>query len=98
MNYRRHSGTFHFEEDVFSKGAQGFSKIYHEVLLLMIFFHNLSLRLELWIRIIMICITLWLKIEEIVNDDEYENDYIIFVDFITPNHYIGIKNDDVILR
>ena len=31
-------------------------------------------------------------------DDQYENDYINFNDFITPYHYIGIENDNVILR
>ena len=34
-------------------------------------------------------------------DNQYENDdndYINFNDFITPNHYIGIKNDNVILK
>ena len=34
-------------------------------------------------------------------DNQYENDdndYINFNDFITPNHYIGIKNDNLILR
>ena len=28
---------------------------------------------------------------KIVNDDEDENDYINFDDFITPNHFIGYK-------
>ena len=32
--------------------------------------------------------------EKIVDD---ENDYINYNDFITPNHYIGIKNDNVML-
>ena len=31
-------------------------------------------------------------------EKQYENDYINFNDFITPNQYIGIKNDKVILR
>ena len=34
MIIRRQSPTVQFEEDVFSKGAQGIIKIYHEVLLL----------------------------------------------------------------
>ena len=29
-------------------------------------------------------------------DDQYETDYVNFKDFKTPNHYIGIKNDNVI--
>ena len=36
--------------------------------------------------------------KEIVNYDEYENDYIIFKDFINPNHFHGGKNDNVMLR
>ena len=35
--------------------------------------------------------------KEIV-DDEYENHYINFNDYITPNHYIGIKKKYEILR
>ena len=34
-------------------------------------------------------------------DDQYENnenDYVIFNDFITPNHYIGIKPRETILK
>ena len=31
-------------------------------------------------------------------DNQYENEYINFNDCVTPNHYIGIKNDNVILR
>ena len=34
MKIRRQSGNFQLEEDPFSKVAQGFSKIYHEVLIL----------------------------------------------------------------
>ena len=36
--------------------------------------------------------------KEIVNYDDYENDYINFKDFITPNLYIGRKNDNVMLK
>ena len=34
MIFRRQSGTFQFEEDLFSKKVQGNGKTYHEVLLL----------------------------------------------------------------
>ena len=30
MNYRRQSGTFQFEEDLFAKNAQGISETYNE--------------------------------------------------------------------
>ena len=36
--------------------------------------------------------------EKEIVDNEYEHDFINFTDFITPNYYIGIKNDDEILR
>ena len=38
--------------------------------------------------------------KEIVNDqyEDNENDYINFNDFLTPNHYIGIKNNDEVLK
>ena len=46
----------------------------------------------------MIYFTLLLKRDdkEIV-DVKYENDYIRFND-IVPNHYIGRKNDNIVLR
>ena len=31
-------------------------------------------------------------------NEDNDNDYINFNDIITPNHYIGIKNDNVTLR
>ena len=31
MNYRRQSGNFQFEEDLFSRNFQGTSKIYQEI-------------------------------------------------------------------
>ena len=34
MKIRRQSGIFQIEEDVFSKSAQGITKIYHKVLLI----------------------------------------------------------------
>ena len=30
--------------------------------------------------------------------DEYENDYISFIDFIAPNHYIGGKIKKELLK
>ena len=32
------------------------------------------------------------------DDKEIENNFIYFIDFITPNHYIGIKHRETILR
>ena len=46
----------------------------------------------------MIYIILLLKTEtKKIVDNQYENDYINFHDFITPNHYIGIKPRETIL-
>ena len=50
------------DEDPFAKNAQGISKIYHEVLLLLEFL-QLNLKLKIRILNIMIHIILWLKIE-----------------------------------
>ena len=36
--------------------------------------------------------------KEIINDDEYEKDYIIFDDFIALNRYIGRQKNKIILR
>ena len=36
--------------------------------------------------------------KEIVIGENDENDYINFNDFITPNHYIGRKSNNEILR
>ena len=38
--------------------------------------------------------------KEIVDNqyENYDNDYINFNVFIIPNHYIGIENDNIILR
>ena len=36
--------------------------------------------------------------ENEIVDYKYEIDYINFNDFITPNHYIGIENNNEIIR
>ena len=53
MNYKK----FRFEEDPFSKNAEGISKIYHEVLILMKFLQINAQVMNMKI-IIMICISL----------------------------------------
>ena len=88
------------DEDLFSRNAQGIGKIYQEVLLLMKF-QQTKPQVKIWLLNVVICILLWLKKEKkrgLVHDDEYEKDYNNFNDFIIPNHYIGRKNDNVILR
>ena len=98
MNIR----NFLFEEDPFSKKAQGISKIYHEVLLSMKFlqtklqFKNMKNNYyDLYYTVIKNR-----DDKEIVNNknEENENDCINYIDFITPNLYIAIKNDNAMLR
>ena len=91
--------NFRTQEDTFSKNAQSISKVYHEVLLLMKFLQN-----KPQVKIMNInCYDLFYTVnknrddKEIVND-EYENDYINFNDFITPNLHIGIKPRETILK
>ena len=89
------------EQDPFSKNAQGISKIYHEVILLVLLqtepeikFMNINYY-DLYYTVIRI------RDENKDTDNQYEkddNDYVDINDFITPNHYIGIKNDIKSLR
>ena len=97
MNFRRQSGTFQFEEDPFSKNVQGIGKSYHEVLLLMKFsqikppIKNKNMNNKFY--------DLYYTVfengneKELVNDENEnnENGYSNFNDFIIPNHYIGRK-------
>ena len=86
------------QENIFAKNAQGFSKIYHEVFLLMKILQtepqikNMNIKYyDLYYTVIRTR-----DDKQIVNDDE--NDYINFIDFITPNHYVGIKPRETTLR
>ena len=90
------------DQDPFAKNAQGISKNYHEVLLLMKFLQtkpqikNMNINYyDLYYTVIKV------RDEKKDIDKQYENDendYINFNDFINPKHYIGIKNDIVLLR
>ena len=102
MIYRRQNGKFHIEEDVFSKGAQGISKIYHEFILLMKFSQtkpqvktmNKNYH-DFYYTVIKN------KNDKEILSDEYENkesDYINFDDFIILNHNFGTKPQETILR
>ena len=91
--------NFEFEQDSFARNAQGISKIYHEVLLLIKFLQtkpqvkNLNIKsYDLYYTVIKN------RDENKVVDDKYENDFITFNDFITPNHYVGIKPRETMLR
>ena len=90
--------NFQTQEDLFSKSAGGISKIYHEIILLMKFlqtmpqFKNMNINYyDLYYTVIRI------RDENMDIDNQYEDDNN-FNDFITPNHYIGIKPRETILR
>ena len=88
-------------EDPFSKISQGISRNYHEVLLLMKFLQtkpqvkNMNINYyDLYYNVIKT------RDENRDIDNQYEsdeNDYISLND-IVPNHYVGIKKNNEILR
>ena len=89
-------------QDPFAKNAQGISKIYHEVLLLMKFLQTKPQVKNMNINYHDLDYTVIIIRGENKNiDNQYENDendYINFHHFITPNHNISIKPRDTILR
>ena len=94
--------NFQTQQDPCSKNAEGISKIYHKVLLLMKFLQtkpqikNMNMNYyDLYYTVIKT------RDEKRDIDIQFENkynDYINFNDFITPDHYIGRKNDNVMLK
>ena len=81
------------DEDPFSKNAQAFSKIYHEVLFLLKFLRTKPLvknmninNYDLYYSVIKN------RVEKEIVEDKNENDYISLTDVIRPNHYVGIKD------
>ena len=87
--------NFQTQQDRFSKNAQGFSKVYHDVLLVMKFLQTKLQVKNMNINYYDLCYTV---IKTRGEKDNIENDYINFHDFITPNHYIGIRPRETILR
>ena len=88
-------------QDPFAKNARGISKIYHEVLLLMKILQTKSQIKNMNINYYDLYFTV-IKTRDGNKDinNQYENDendYIDMNDFI-PNHYIGIKPRETILR
>ena len=91
---------FKFEEDPFSKIAQSFVKICHEVLILLNFVQT---KQHVQIMIINYYDLYYIVVknrddkEKVVDEIEnIENDYINFNDFETPNHYIERKNNEIL--
>ena len=88
--------NFQTQEDPFSKKAQGISKIYHRVLLVMNFLQSKPIVKNMNNNYHDLFYTV-IKNRE----DKFENkedDYNNFHDFITPNHFIGINPRETILR
>ena len=94
--------NYQSQQDLFSRNAQGISKIYHEVLLLMKFLQTKPQIKNMNINYFDLYYTV-IKTRDgnkgidNQNEDDY-HDYIDINDFITPNHYIGIKQNNEILR
>ena len=86
--------NFQTQQDPFAKNAQGISKIYHEVLLLMKFLQTKPQVKDMNISYYDLYFTV-IKNRE---SDKNENDYINFNKFVTTNHIIGIKKNIEISR
>ena len=89
-------------QDLFAKNAQGISRIYHEVLMLMKFLQTKPQVKNMNINYYDLYNTV-IKVRDGNKDidNQYENDendYIDINDFINPNHYVGIKPRETILR
>ena len=88
--------NFPTQQDPFAKNAQGISKIYHEVLLLMKFLQTKPQVKNMNINYYDLYYTVIKVTDENKDiDNQYEDDYN---DSITPNHYVGIKPRETILR
>ena len=91
-----------YQQDPFSRNAQGVSKIYHEVLLLIKFLQTKPQIKNMNINYYDLYYTV-IKVRDKNKDidNQYENDdndYINYENFISPNHYIGIKKNNDILK
>ena len=96
------SKIFQTQQDLFSRKAQGISKIYHKVLQLLEFLQTKSQVKNMNINYHDLYYTV-IKIRDGNKDidNQYENDendYIDINDFISPNHYEGIKPRETKLR
>ena len=90
--------NFQTQEDTFAKIAQGLGKICHEVLLLMKYLETKPQVKNVNINYYDLYYTVIKNRNEKDKEEQYEKNYIHFNDFIAPNQYIGIKNENEILR
>ena len=84
------------DENPFARNAQGISKIYHEVVLVMNFLQtpvkNMNINyFDLYYTVIKN------RDDKEIVDNQYENDYINFNEFI-PNDNISVKPRETTLR
>ena len=80
---------FQTQEDPFSKNAQGINKSYYEVVLIMKFLQSKrEVKNMDFIYYDLYNTVIKTRDENKDIDNQYQNDYN---DFITPNHYVGIK-------
>ena len=91
--------NFQTQEDPFSKNAQGISKIYHEVLLLMKLLQTKPQVKNMNINYYDLYYTV-IKTRDKNKDidiqyENDENDYISLNDVIIPNHYVGVKDREI---
>ena len=93
--------NFQTQEDPFAKNAQGINEVYHEVFLLMKFLQTKPKVQNMNINYYDLYYTVIKSRDKIKDiDNQFENnynDYFNFNDFMTPNHFIGIKNNNEIL-
>ena len=85
-----------FDEDTFAKNAQGNSKIYHQVLMLMKILQTKPQVKQMNNSYFDLYYTVIKNRNE--KDNQYEKDYIIFNDYIIPNHNKSIKPRETTLR
>ena len=84
---------------LFARNAQSISKNYHEVILILKILQTKPQVNNTNINYYDLCYTIIKNRDENeIVDNQNENDFISFNDFITPNYYIGIKNFNEILR
>ena len=91
---------FKVNETLF-KNAQGFSEIYHEVLLLMKFLQTKPLVNKMNIRYYCLYYTVIRTRDENKEiDNQYEDDDNVYINFsdIISNHYIGFKPRETTLK
>ena len=88
--------NFQAQKDTFAKNAQGITEIYLEILLIMKFLQTKPEVKNMNINYY----DLYYTVIKTRDDNEVivDNDYINFNDFITPNHYVGIKPRETILN